>query len=237
MMGKLARRSVDSNANRLLRYQSHFCSVSVFKVLFKSYRCPSYYNFFSGAPNWERHLTPSSGRMKHVYPRNCLTHSIPDTDNQQLLSNRAVFDFQTTCGEHEDFLDTETRTWIGKHFAISEGISSNWTHEHIFLCNLNPRDLVSSFIDALEKLDTQSKLHLKRNFFEIETTTKSRLARILEVLNQRRSHSVGIEAEEDNSKISSTNFLQMHKNQLLDLQEGFESFCNALPVFDFQTAR
>ena len=35
----------------------------------------------------------------------------------------------------------------------------------------------------------------------------------------------------------STQFLQMQKNQLIDLQEFFERYCNTLPVFGFNSAK
>ena len=35
----------------------------------------------------------------------------------------------------------------------------------------------------------------------------------------------------------STQFLQMQKNQLIDLQEHFERYSHALPVFGFNSAR
>ena len=35
----------------------------------------------------------------------------------------------------------------------------------------------------------------------------------------------------------STQFLQMQKNQLIDLQEHFQRYCNVLPVFGFITAK
>ena len=56
----------------------------------------------------------------------------------------------------------------------------------IFLCNSNPRDLVESFIDAVEGLATQSKAQMKLKFLEIETAIKSKLTRTLESLNERR---------------------------------------------------
>ena len=57
----------------------------------------------------------------------------------------------------------------------------------------------------------QSKAELKRNFHEVQTAIKNRPARLLEILNQRRSHCVDIEAEDDNSENSGTQFLQKHK--------------------------
>ena len=43
--------------------------------------------------------------------------------------------------------------------------------------------------------------------------------------------------EEEEEKYLSTKFLQMQKNQLIDLQEPFERYCNVLPVFGFNSAK
>ena len=109
-----------------------------------------------------------------------------------------------------------------------------WQQEAISICDPKTRDLVSSSIDALENLAKQSKAQMKMNFLPIEIAIKSRLARKIEVPNQRCSHCVGIEAEDDNSSIQ---FLQMQKNQLIDLEEHFERYCKTLPVFGFNNAR
>ena len=108
------------------------------------------------------------------------------TDDQKLFTNLAVFDFESICIPEEKFKNTETTTWIGKHVPISASISSNLIAKPIFLCNSNPRDLVESFIDAVEGLARQSKAQMKLNFLEIETAIKSKLTRTLETLNQRR---------------------------------------------------
>ena len=71
--------------------------------------------------------------------------------------------------------------------------------EPIFFCDPNPRYLLSSFIDASEIPATQSNAQVKMNLFLIETAKESKLAGILETLKQRRSHCVGIEAEDNNS--------------------------------------
>ena len=42
----------------------------------------------------------------------------------------------------------------------------------IFLCNSNPRDLVESFIDAVEGLATQSKAQMKLKFLEKKQQSK-----------------------------------------------------------------
>ena len=75
------------------------------------------------------------------------------------------------------------------------------------------------------------------NFHPIENAIKGRLACTLETQHQRRSHCVGNETEYNNSEDSSTQFLQMQKNQLVDLQELFQRYCNILPVFGFNSAK
>ena len=119
------------------------------------------------------------------------------TDNQKLFNNMAIFDIESICVDDESCRDTKTTTWIGKRIPLSVSISSNLIQETIFLCDPNSRDVVSSFIDALENLATKCKTQLKMIFLQIETAIKSRLAGILETPNQRRVHCVGTEAEDD----------------------------------------
>ena len=108
------------------------------------------------------------------------------TDDQKLFNNLVVFDFESTCIPEGKFKNTETTSWFGKHVPISVSISSNLIAKPIFFCNSNPRNLVESFIDAVEGLATQSKAQMKLKFLEVETAIKSKLARNLESLNERR---------------------------------------------------
>ena len=104
-------------------------------------------------------------------------------------------------------------------------ISSNLIPEPIFHCNANPHHLPSSFITALEGLATQSIAQMKLNFFEVETAIKIKLCAILEQLDQRRNQAERVSKLVDDcivekeEKGSSTQFLQMQKNQLTDLQD------------------
>ena len=91
---------------------------------------------------------------------------------------------------------------------------------------------------------TQSKAQLKLRFLEVETAIKIKLSIILEQLNQKHSQReqvIGYDNDEyfndtAEEKELSTQFLQMQKNQLIDLQEHFEYYCNTLPVFGFNSA-
>ena len=151
-------------------------------------------------------------------------------------------DFESICIPEEKFKNTET--WIGKHVPISVSISSNLIDKPIFLRNSNPRNLDESFIDAVEGLATQSKAQMKLKFLEVETAIKSKLTRTLESLNERRCRNQRVFEFEDHcfeddneEKDASTQFLQMQKNQFIELQEHLERYCNVLPVFGFNSAK
>ena len=203
----------------------------------------------------ERHFVRCSERVKHVYPKNVyqLRETLFDkldsldiqyTDDQKLFTNLAVFDFESICIPEEIFENTETTTWIGKHVPISVSITSNLIAKAIFLGNSNPRDLVESFIDAVEHLATQSKAQMKLKFLKVETAIKSKLTRTLEPLNERRCRNQRVFEfedhcfEDDNEEMdASLQFLQMQKNQLIELQEHLERYCTVLPVFGFNSAK
>ena len=202
----------------------------------------------------ERHLVAGSARVKHIYPKNVYelretlfekldAFNNPYRNEQKLFNNMAIFDFESICVKEDSHKQTETTTWIGKHVPISVSIWSNLIPEPIFLCNANPHHLILSFITALEGLATQSKAQMKLNFIEVETAIKIKLYAKLEQLNQRRiraervSNFVDDCIVEEEEKDFSTQFLQMQKNQLIDLQEHFERYCNVLPVFGFNSAK
>ena len=156
--------------------------------------------------------------------------SINYTSEQKLFKHWAIFDFESICVQKETFRDTNTTAWIGKHVPISVSISSNLAEEPIFLCNSDPHHLVASFFEALENLASQSKAKMKNLFPEIETTIKIKLCSILEKLTQHHSRreSARFDMSQDdcdNEIWASTQFLQIQKKQLNDLQESLERYC------------
>ena len=94
---------------------------------------------------------------------------------------------------------------------------------------------------------TQGKAQKKLKCTEVETTIKIELSSVLEQLNQR--HSQGervVNSDDDNDELFndtaeekelSTKFPQMKENQLTDLKEHFERYCNTLQVFGFNSAK
>ena len=257
MVGELARQSIKKYEKnvQLIREKSHICYVDNINELFNAFRCPTCDTYFQKTGNLERHLVRCSERVKHIYPKNVYqlretlfdkldSFNIPYTDDQKLFTNLAVFDFESICIPEEKFKNTETTTWIGKHVPISVSIFSNLLVKPKFLRNSNPRDLVESFIDAVEELATQSKVQMKLKFLEIETAIKSKLTRTLESLNERRYRNQRVFEfedqcfEDDNEeKDDSTQILQMQKIPLIELHEHLERYCNVLPVFGFKSAK
>ena len=258
IVGELARRSIQKHANnvRLLRYNSHICYVANINNLFHTFRCQSCDKFFKKTGNLERHLTTCSDRVKHIYPKNVYqlretlfdkleSFGITVNEDQKLFNNLAIFDFESICVKDNCFKDTETTSWIGKHIPISVSISYNLIREPIFLCSADPHHLVLSFVAALEGLSSQSKAQMKLKFIEVETAIKIKLGAVMEKLNQRRSRKTNTVLEYEDENVDeleeeqdlSTQFLQMQKNQLIELQEHFERYCNVLPVFGFNSAK
>ena len=258
LIGELARRSIQKfeKSFKLLRYNNQICYVSDMNSFLKPFCCSTCDTIFSKTGNLERHLITCSERVKNIYAKNVYqlrenlfekldSFNIPYREDQQLFKNLGVFDFESVCNKEERYKETETTKWIGKHVPISVSISSNLIPEPVFPCNSGPRHLVTSFVCALESLATQSKAQMKLRFIEVKTAIKIKLSSILEQLNQRhRQRERVIDYDNDEyfndtaeEKELSTQFLQMQKNQLIDLQEHFERYCNTLPVFGFNNAK
>ena len=198
-IGALARRSVRkySKTVRLLRYTSHICYESNTNALFKAYRCPSCDQFIKKAYNMEQHLTTCRTRSKYVFPKN--VDQLQETrfdkldlfkvhysEDQKLIKNMAIFDFESFCVQEDNLRDTDTTNWIGKHVPISVSTSSNLVEQPIFSCNSNPAASVESLVDAFDGLATQSKMQIKLKFLEVDSSLKANLNQFFSTLNQRR---------------------------------------------------
>ena len=67
---------------------------------------------------------------------------------------------------------------------------------------------------------------------------KIKLGSILEKPTQRHNRREQADLDDcDNETCASTQLLQIQKNQLTDLQESLERYCNVLPVFGFNSAK
>ena len=135
LIGELARRSIQKfgKSIKLSSYNNHICYVSDINSL-KIFHCSTYDTIFSKTGNLERHLFTCSKRVKHNYPKNAYqlrktlfikldSFNNPYREDQTLLKNLAVFDFDSFCVKEETYKETETTKWIGKHVPISVSIS------------------------------------------------------------------------------------------------------------------
>ena len=251
IIGEFAWRSLQkyNNTVKLVRFNDHICYVSNIDAFFQAFRCPNCDTFLNRTFILERQLTTCSERVTNIYPRDAYqtrktlfdkldSFGIKYTSQQKLFRNLAIFNFESICVQEESFNDTKTTTWIAKHIPISVSISSNLVVEPTFLYNSDPHYLVSYFIGTLESLASQSKAQMKVLFHDIVTTIKIRLGSILEKLTQRHNRPEQADLNDfDNEIRASTQLLQIQRNQLIDLQESLERYCNVLPVFGFNSAK
>ena len=254
-VGELARRSIEmyeKNIN-LLRYNNHICYVDDINTFFKRFRCPSCDTFIQKAGNFNRHVKTCKDRVQHIYPKSVYTlretlfdkldgFGISYNEDQKLFKNLAIFDFESICVPSDQLKDTNTTTWIGKHEPISVSISSNLIDEPVFLCDKDPKALIISFVEAIEDLANKSKTEMWTKFSSIEAVIRARVNAIGENLIKRKDQNASTfecedERTEDDEADMSTQFLQMQKNQLLDLQQHFERYVNTLPVFGFNSGK
>ena len=160
-------------------------------------------------------------------------------DDEKLFKNLAVFDFESICVPSNELKDTNATTWIGKHEPISVSISSNLIEEPVFLCNKDHKNLIVSFVETLEEIANKSKTEVQTKFASIQEIINSRAKAIFEKLIERKVHKTPAFDfedecfEEEEEAHMPTQFLQMQKNQLLDLQQHFERYIKTLPVFGF----
>ena len=85
---------------------------------------------------------------------------------------------------------------------------------------------------------------MKLKVLEVETAIKSKLTRTLESHNERCCRNQRVFKFEDHcfeddneEKDASTQFLQMQKNQLIEIQEHVVRYCKVLPMFGFKIAK
>ena len=143
----------------------------------------------------------------------------------------------------DKFCDTDATTWIDKHVPICISFSTILIEQPVFSCNSNHGDLVKSFVDALDGLATQIKALMKLKILEIETSVEGKLSHFFSALNQSRCRKEPVLEfedeciEKDEEQDVSPQFLQTQKNQLIDLQDHLERYCNVFLVFGFNSAK
>ena len=164
------------------------------------------------------------------------------SSEQKLFKNSATFVFESTYVHEELLGDTKAATWIRKHAPFSVSFSSRLVAEPFFFCSSDPH-FFPYFIAALGCLASQSTAKLKQLFHDIETSIFIELSRILEKLTHRHNRRERVRSFNTNhndcaNKIfASTQFIQIQRSQLIDLQEHLERFRKVLPLFGVNSAK
>ena len=114
----------------------------------------------------------------------------------------------------------------------------NLVKETIFPCNSDPHHFITSFISALKNLGSPKKAIMKTFFLDNEAKLNISVGGILERLTERHKRRKQAYLDDcRNETCTSTQFLQIQKKHLIDLQEHLELCCNVSPVFGFNSAR
>ena len=121
--------------------------------------------------------------------------NLPVSEENKLLNNLAVFNFESICVATEELKETKTTTWIGKHVPISVFISSNLIDEPIFLYNKDPKKLIIDFVSKVELLGEKKKLEMGTKFQDIELAVNERMKKIFDRLNERDQNISSIQFE------------------------------------------
>ena len=79
---------------------------------------------------------------------------------------------------------------------------------------------------------------MKNLFFDINTTIQIKLGSVLGTPTQRhnRRKQTGLD-DCDNESCTSTQFSQIQKKQLIDVQGHLERYCNVLSIIGFNSAK
>ena len=104
--------------------------------------------------------------------------------------------------------------------------------------------LIIPFVSSSELLAEKRKLQLRTNFQEIESFVNDRVKKFFDKLNARtlteRLEVFDYEeefTEDEEEDDTSTQFLKIQKNQLIDLKQYLDRYVNTLPLFGFNSGR
>ena len=104
--------------------------------------------------------------------------------------------------------------------------------------------LIIAFVSSLKLLAEKRKLQLRTKFQEIENFFNDRIKKFFDKLNARtlteRLEVFDYEdefTEDEEEDDTSTQFLRIQKNQLIDLKQHLDRYVNTLPLFGFNSGR
>ena len=201
-IGKFAGRSLrrsSSAASSLLRYNIHISYVTDANKVFKCFCCSAFEKFPDDVPIYNNiWLLPKCEELViNIYPRSfCQIRETvfnklkafdsEVTEDKLLLTNFAVFDFESICVRSIAIAGTEIDTWAKKQEPILVSITSVLLAEPLSICDTELQSVVSNFVTSLTKLAEKSNMEMGLKFPNIGTTIKGKLERGTLTINKRR---------------------------------------------------
>ena len=186
-----------SSTAGLLRYNNHICYATDVNESFNWFRCSTCDKFFRRSSNLQRTLPKYEDLVRHIYPRS--VYQLKETvfnklkafdlgvsENKLLVTNFAVFDFESICVKSSTIAVAETTTWVCEHQSISVSITSSLLEAPKFVCDTELQSLVARFLTSMENLAEKHKLEMGLKLLNIGTVIREKLERITSTLNQRR---------------------------------------------------
>ena len=223
-----------SDTISLLQYDNHICWTKNIDRFLKKYRCRNRDKFWS--------------RSYIISCIECITHRYPTGPYQlneivfekmrnldievenYLFKNLVVFDFESIT-VHDPFLNhTDSLTFIVKHVPISVSIQSNLISEPIFICDINPRSLVTKFLLELLALSKRNSMELRQFFDPCFQLFQQKMNE----LNGNLPENVDDEEEDEASNLKVLRYL---KKLYVRVKIELERYCYNLPVFGFNSSR
>ena len=157
----------------LLQYDNHICWTKNIDKFLKKYPCRNCDKLWSRSFNFQRLIRSCSERIIHRHPtgpyqkNEIVSEKMRNLDNEvenYLFKNLVVFDFESITVHDPSLYHTDFTTFIGKHVPISVSIHSNFISQPNFVCDINPRPLVTKFLLELLALSKRSSMELRQLF-------------------------------------------------------------------------
>ena len=143
-----------------------------------------------------------------------------------------MFDFESICVQEESFKTPIQQNGLVIIFPFKFPFPQIlWQNQFSFATLI----LIISLLPW--KFSSPKQCKNEKFFFDIKTTININLGSILEKLTQRHNRSERADLDDcDNETCTSTQFVQIQKKQLIDMQGHLKRYCNVLPIFGFNSA-
>ena len=227
-----------SDTVSLLQYDNHICWTKNIDKFLKKYRCRNCDKFWSHSFNFPRHIRSCSERITHRFStgpyqlNEIVFEKMRNLDievENYLFKNLVVFDFESIT-VHDHFLNhTDSTTFFGKRVLISVSIHSNLISEPIFICDLNPRCLVTKFLLELLALSNRSSMELRQMF-------RSYFQLIQQTINELNGNLPHIADDCIEDEASNLKLLRNLKKLCVGVKIELERYCDNLLVFGFNSS-